>query len=284
VLPWTNSVEYKTGSGWLRVTPSTGFNNYTFRADAMADNLAPGTYEATLVVDGGIAGRKTFPVTMVVTARTTPATPATPDSGSTNPKQPVIKEAVNAVTGMKCSFVSGSLAVVRGTFAGKQRSLSVDGLPATVLEQDGNYVKFQVPKEVAGAGTARVVVTVDGVDSAPFPIDLAAAAPTILDYGVLNEDYSANGSDNPAAAGTRIQIFATGLLSPNGGTVSVLFNDREITALDYAGPHDDLVGIQRVDVHVPTDLGTTTADVRVCNTSGAERACSDPVKLTIRKR
>ncbi len=63
----------------------------------------------------------------------------------------------------------------------------------------------------AGKTSAQVVVTVDGVASAPFTVSLAPFAPGIFANGMLNQDDSVNSAKQPAAPGSIIQIYATGL-------------------------------------------------------------------------
>ena len=57
-LNWTASVTYQGGSGWLTLNPNVGLNNGTIRVDAQPQKLAPGTYNAIVTVDGGVAGVK----------------------------------------------------------------------------------------------------------------------------------------------------------------------------------------------------------------------------------
>ena len=47
VLNWTAQAEYKTDSGWLTVSPGSGFREGSVRVDAIPTKLGPGTYEAS---------------------------------------------------------------------------------------------------------------------------------------------------------------------------------------------------------------------------------------------
>lgn len=263
VLIWRVTVTYQTGSGWLRIDRSEGIGNATIRVDALPQNLTPGAYRATLTVDAGpLAGSRTLPVTLHVTPPPPPPVPP-----------PVIEAVVNAASFRPGPLAPGSLATIFGTrLGGSAVTVSFDGVPARVLYGGDQQINLQVPEALAGKSTASVVVTADGIASAPYLVTLAAVAPGI--FGVLNQDNSVNGAAAPAVVGSVIQVFATGLPASGAG-VSVKIHDRVITTPLYAGPAPGLLGVQQVNAGIPADLPAMRSEVVVC----AAGSCSPPAPL-----
>ncbi len=263
LLIWRVTITYQTGSGWLRVDRSEGFNNATIRVDALPQNLTPGTYRATLTVDAGpLAGSRTLPVTLLVTPAPPPAIPP-----------PVIESVVHTATLRVAPLVPGSLATIFGArLSGGSVQVAFDGLSARLLSAGQQRIDLQVPPELGFKSSARVTVTVDGVSSVPYEVALAPVSPGIL--GVLNQDNRLNSAADPALVGTVIQIFATGL-PPDGAGVSAKIHDRVITTPFYAGPAPGLIGVQQVNVGIPADLPAMRSEVLVC----AAGVCSPPVTL-----
>ncbi len=73
VLNWTATVTYLSGSGWLDTSPASGVGYGSIRLVAHPESLESGTYRATFTVDAGpLAGSRSLPVTLVVTAAVPP--------------------------------------------------------------------------------------------------------------------------------------------------------------------------------------------------------------------
>ena len=94
----------------------------------------------------------------------------------------------------------------------------VNDTPAPLFFVSPSQINFQMPFEVTGP-TVRIAVTSGGVRGPEVMVNVAPAAPGIFTAvpggsgpgAVLNEDFSPNSAQNPAAVGSVIQIFATGL-------------------------------------------------------------------------
>jgi uncharacterized protein (TIGR03437 family) len=170
-----------------------------------------------------------------------------------------------------------------GSFDGKQRSATFDGMSARVLYQDAKQLNVVVPAELGPRTTSQLVITVDGSASLPKTVNIADSAPGIFRGGVLNQDSSVNNPDNPATAGTVLQMYTTGLMPPEGGRIEVKLHDLVISDLDYAGPAPGLPGVQQVNVRVPDYLPAMTTDVLVCNSNG-HKVCSAPARITLRQQ
>lgn len=277
-LNWTASVTYKGVSGWLNVDPPSGLNNGTVRVDAHPEKLAPGTYEAAILIDAGpLAGSRTLPVTFVVTAL--PALP--PPTVAPPPVQPVVtvSSISNAASLQAGPLTPGSLATVKGAkLSGKTVSVTLNGVPAKLVYTSDSQINLQVPPELASGTTVQLIITVDGEKSAPQMVELVPASPAIFANGILNQDNSLNAPANPAPVGSIVQIFATGL--PVTGTVTAKIHDRPILLPYYAGEAPGLVGVQQVNIAIPEDLPAMTTEVLVC----AMGVCSIPARITIQEK
>lgn len=271
LMSWTAAVAFQSGEDWLTLNPASGFNNRSVFAHASARNLAPGTYRATITIDAGpLTGSVALPVTFTVGDTAPPPGPA-----------PSIGAIVNAADFETTAVVAGSLATIVGTnLAGESVTVAFDGIEAGLLYTSGGQINLLVPAALAGKSSAAVVVTVDGVSSAPATATLAAAAPGVFANGILNQDNSPNGLANPAAPGSVLQIWLTGMAAPQrwfNTAVTVKIHDRGNLVPLYAGEAPGIGGVQQVNVAVPGDLPAMTTDLVVC----AGGACSRPVRVTL---
>src|SRR5579883_2966770 len=288
-MTWTASIQYTTGSGWLSLDNTSGVNNASIRVYANPKNLAAGTYQANIVVDAGaLAGSATLPVTLTVSPAPTSSGSGSSStgsgsgsgSGSTATPSVTISKIVNAATFDQTPLVAGSLGTAIGSnLSGKSVAVTFDGHPATLLYTGATQINFQVPAALAGKGSSTMVVTVDGVSSAPQTVILAPAWPAIFSNGVLNEDYSVNASGSGTAAGSYVSIWTTGI--PDGATVSVQIADRQGLVPAYAGAAPGVPGVQQVNVAVPADLAPGSVPLFVCATTGGNTACSPAHVLVV---
>ncbi len=268
LLSYSATVVYRSGSGYVFIPPTDaqGSANATIRVIVNAAGLAPGVYQADLVIAAGSAGSRTIPITVTVDA---PAAPVV-----------TVTQVTNAATFAGGPLVAGSLGTIKGAnLGGTNVAVTFDGIPAPILFKSATQINFQVPAALAAKTTAQLVVTVDGVSSPPQAIALAAAAPGI--FGVLNQDGSVNTSSAPAAPGSVIQIFATGLSTASFRVVAVIA-DRENLNPIYAGDAPGIDGVQQVNAAVPNDIVTGQLKLQVCSTNLTLRACSPAVSLTVR--
>jgi len=273
MMNWTAAVNYISGSGWLTLDPPQGVNNTTVRVYAAPGTLAPGTYQADIVVNAGAGGTATVLVSLVVTP------------GATTSKiVPAITSVLNAASFAAVPVVPGSLTTIMGSaFSGTLVSATFNGEAATILFSNATQINLMVPADLSLSSPAQVVVTVDGSPSAAMAVPVAAFEPAIFPSALLNQDATLNSASNGAQPGSVIYFWATGL--SGAGTISVLIGSRETDALYYAGPAPGLPGVQQVNLLVPSDLPAMTTDLYVCGLSsaaGATRTCSLPVPLTLK--
>jgi uncharacterized protein (TIGR03437 family) len=278
IMPWTATAQYTTGAGWITVNPASGTNSGSVMVFANAKALAAGTYQGSVIIDAGaLAGSVTVPVTLTVSsAPSTSGTGGTTSSGASV----TVTRIVNAATLTPTPLVAGSLGTAMGTnLSGKSVSATFDGLSANLIYVGATQINFQVPAGLAGKTSASMVVTVDGVSSAPQTVILAPAWPAIFAGGVLNQDFSANASGSAAKAGSYISIWATGI--PDGVTVSVQIGDRQNLVPAYAGSAPGVPGVQQVNVAIPNDMPAGTTPLVVCAATGSQSACSPAYTLVV---
>jgi uncharacterized protein (TIGR03437 family) len=267
-LNWQASVSYANGSGWLVLSAASGSGSARIGVFADPASLAPGAYQATILIDAGaMAGSKSVPVTLTVTSASSPV---------------LVTSVTNAADFHPGPVVPGSLAAVFGSgLSGQNVSVTFDGMAAKLLYTGAKQINLRIPPELSGRTSSQMVVTVDGAASAPVDVALAAVAPAIFTPGILNQDNTVNGSKNPAPAGTVLQIFGTGM-QDSGGTVVIKIQDRDNLVPLYAGAAPGLPGVQQVNVAVPADLHTAAAGLTVCAISGGnQRYCSQPVTVSL---
>jgi uncharacterized protein (TIGR03437 family) len=264
VLSWTASVSYTSGSGWLVVQTPSGVNNGTLRLDAYPGNLAAGTYQATLTIDGGSAGRRFVAVTLVVAQAAAPTVPQ-------------ISTVENAATFAAVPVVPGSLTTIMGSaLTGQIVLVTFNWIPATIDFSSATQINLLVPASLASQTSAQLVVTVDGVSSAPMTVQLAPFEPGIFTGAVVNQDATVNAVGNGAAGGSVVYFYATGL--SGAGAITVRVGSTELTNLNYAGPAPGFPGVQQINVLIPTGLGAMTTELYACGNG----VCSPPVPLTLK--
>ena len=286
MMPWTATVTYKSGSGWLALDPPSGTSSRSLEVAPAAQKLAPGSYEAVITIDAGAAGLVNVPVTLAVTA-TPPVTPG----GTTPPVTPEPPHAMPmlSVTGIANTADSvfgplapGAQAMVMGSnLGGGAVSVTFDGIPAKVLAPGWSGIKVIVPPELGTRSSAMMVVTVDGVSSAPSLVTLAPFTPAVFRPGILNADGSINGAGAPAAPGSEVVVLTTGLAGVDPGSVTVKIHDRDNLRPFFVGPVEGADGVQQVHITVPDGLQPMTADIFVCAPGPAGRACSYPSPIVL---
>jgi uncharacterized protein (TIGR03437 family) len=154
-----------------------------------------------------------------------------------------------------------------------------NGVAAPILYTDATQVNTAIPCSLAGQSSTQVVVTYQGAQSAPITLPLSLAAPGIFTLnsagtgeGVIwNQDNSLNSPSNPAARGSAVGFYATGIgvTSPcvDGqiyqssfptATLPVTVGVGSVGAqILYAGQAPDLMtGVAQINITIPTGAPT----------------------------
>ena len=158
-----------------------------------------------------------------------------------------------------------------------QTQVLFDGVPAPMVYASPGQTMAIVPFGVAGQIYTNLQVSVNGYLSNAVPVQLTESQPGIFTQNasgsgpgaILNQDYSVNSVANPAAAGSVVMVYATGLgllnpPLPDGeiAGASLSYCVQTVTAtIDgvaapvlYAGTAPGLVtGVYQVNIQLPND-------------------------------
>jgi len=200
----------------------------------------------------------------------------------------------------------GSLISIFGTGlrSAGEPAVRIGLLDAPVLFSGPSQINAQIPFELAGRSSARVVVQVNGVSSESVAVSLAPAAPGIytqdrtgqgLGAILHSSDFSPVTPANPARPGEVLSVFAAGLgevypLVETGEpastfplAVSTVPNlpfvaiGRLAARVLFSGLAPCVVGVYQVNVEVPS--GTPGGEQTLTLTSNGWT--SNPVKLPV---
>lgn len=269
VLGWTATINYTTGSGWASVSPAFGLDNGLIIPFVNPSSLQPGTYQATVLITGGPLGSTiSIPLTLTVTAPVSSV---------------IIKSITDSADFRQAAVVPGSFASVWGSHLGGQTvSVTFNNIAAELLFTGPQQINLRIPAALAGQTSAQMVVTADGVSSAPFTVQLTAVAPAIFTPGVLNQDNTINSTSNPAAMGSVLQIFGTGMPDSGGSFTVMVPNHANLTPI-YAGAAPGIPGMQQVNVALPSDLQGATVNLTICVMGTAnQQSCSLPEAVAVK--
>ena len=209
---------------------------------------------------------------------------------------PRVHTAVNAASFQVGPVAPGEIVSLFG--AGLGATVWFDDTAAPVLYAGDGQVNAVAPFNLAGKKQVAVTVSRDGVWSAPSMLAVAKAAPGIFHAAgtalAINQDGSINGAAAPAARGSILQLFATGLGAfqtevPDGGLGSgaeklaqtVAVSIGGVTArVVYAGTAPGLInGLAQVNVEVP---GTVAAGLQPVVITAGGIASPDGVTVAVR--
>jgi uncharacterized protein (TIGR03437 family) len=174
------------------------------------------------------------------------------------------------------NFASGNVAATGSTLPTVLGpvSVTVNGLNAPLLYLTPTQVNFQVPWETA-LGNATIFVSVNGLMSNSVSAPVLTAAPGLFVIPptravVQNSDFSLNGPDNPAKAGSTIIAYLTGSgpVSPAvasgarapASPLSNVTSDKSAiigstaATVSFAGLAPGFVGLLQVNIVVPSTL------------------------------
>jgi hypothetical protein len=287
-VPFSISATMQSGANWLLVSPATGSTPGNVTVTLNPAGLAAGTYQGAVLIT--VAGAANSPFSLPITLTVTPAPVIVPvitgiqNNASYSPTSlaPGLNLIIYGMNMGPGTLVSFSGFQVPKILAGTQ--VTFDGIPAPVIFTSSVVASVMVPYGIAGRVSSAMVVSYNGVPSAPLQLRVVDAAPglyTINNMGtgqgaILNENGTINSPGNPEAVGHFIQLFGTGegQTSPQGVDglisanqlplpvpllpVSVTIGGKDVPASDiiYAGEAPSIVsGVIQIDAKIPDGVG-----------------------------
>lgn len=187
-------------------------------------------------------------------------------------------------TGIGPPEASGPM-IVDGLVSQSNSGVTVffDDLAAPLLAVSANQINAVVPFEIAHKQMTSVKVQYNGSTTPPRTLSVLSGAPGIFTQdgtgkgqaACLNEDGTLNSTDNPAAAGSIVTIFATGTGPTNPDSVDgqiasgslpkivqevIVGINTERAEVVYAGAAPGLVaGLTQINVRVPRDVPSNSS-------------------------
>lgn len=214
-----------SSANWLSVSPASGSTPATLTVSANTANLNPGSYNGTVTVNARTAGGATSTQSIAVTL-------------TVSGPLPTITSVRNGASQMEDGVSPGEVVVIRGTAIGPSdreeaaptsagyyasdplgnTRVLFNGTPAPMLYAQSDEVSAVVPYAMGDRSNTFVQVEYRGVRSNAVTmavvksnIGLYTADKSGAGQGMaINGDGSANSSQNPAAKGSVIMLFATG--------------------------------------------------------------------------
>lgn len=286
---WTSSMTYVVGAGgWLTMSPQSGSvspgNPVTLTFTVNISNLPVMSNMHAIITFN--PGNLLMHVFLDVLA---PGTPLITRNGIVNSAS-LSADAVISPGSIASAFgvnLSTDVAVATQVplpLVLNNTQLFVNGAPVPLFYVSQKQINFQLPTGIAD--NAAVVQVQSGSILSPFTeahvapaapgIFFSAAPPTMAQGAILNEDSSRNGPSNPAAAGSVIQIFTTGLGStdppiftgqlgasspPFNNTVvkpTVLINGVDSPVL-FSAVAPEFIGLYQVNVQIPASIQSSPA-------------------------
>jgi uncharacterized protein (TIGR03437 family) len=155
----------------------------------------------------------------------------------------------------------GSIASAFGAFGQTPGQILIGGVAAQILGTTAGQINLLVPVSLT-PGVATVSVRAGGVELASGSVTVTATGPGLFVLqstdpsqpgAIENQDSTVNSQSNPAAAGSVLQIFATGygpLDSTGAAPVTVLLGGTSAEVL-YSGPVGQYPGLWQINARVP---------------------------------
>jgi uncharacterized protein (TIGR03437 family) len=266
---------------WLTVlpgSPASVATPGTLSVVVNPQNLAPGSYSGSFTLASTGIASLTVPVTLFVSASSTP--------------QPFI--IANNSSGVGSQLAPGEIIYIKGSGLGPGNGIAgppygtaiagaevtFNGIPGTLLYVSSTQIDVVVPYEVAGAPTTSMIVTYQSAQSAPMSQAVAAVALGLStnnqagngQAAALNQDYSFNTPASPAKQGSYISVYGTGggqtnppsfdgEVSPTGSLLPLAAQNVTATIGGKAAPvvfagaaPGEITGVVQFNIQVPTGV------------------------------
>jgi len=224
---FTPAASIANRGNFVTVTPASGTTPSTLTLavnGAIVPTLPPGTYSGTVTVSSPNIASQTVNVTLTVSAAPTPVIMAITNAASIQ-AGPISPGEIVSIFGSNVGpatppggvlFSLTPSGMVPTTLGGV--TVTFNSVAAPLLFVNSLQINAIVPYEIAGQTSANIVVSFGGSNSAQLQASVVDTRPAIFSLAqggsgqgaILNQDYSVNGTNQPAAKGSVIQIFGTG--------------------------------------------------------------------------
>jgi uncharacterized protein (TIGR03437 family) len=234
--PAASALNYTVSSvsdSWFSVAPPSGSTPGILTISVSPQSLLPGSYNGSFTLTSPNVPTTTVTVALFISASATP--------------QPFIIS--NSASGVGSQLSPGEIITIKGSGLGPGNPVSFsvntllnpalsgvevtfNGNPGTLLYVSSTQINVTVPYEIAGATSASIVVSYQGVQSSPITQPVAATSLGLFtdnasgsgQAAVLNQNYTYNTAATPATQGSFISVYATG-----GGQTNPASTDGEVS-------------------------------------------------------
>ncbi|HWF08127.1 MAG TPA: matrixin family metalloprotease [Bryobacteraceae bacterium] len=183
----------------------------------------------------------------------------------------------------------GNLATILGGV-----SVTFDGVPAPMFFSYGGQLNLQVPFEVAGKASTKVVINYLGSPSASVSVPVLAVQPAFFTSCIdgktlcaINlKDHTFNSASNPAGKGEYVEVYGTGVgnttvytvLTGQGapappwgytGNYTYSIGGSASAAALYGGWTPTAAGLAQWDLQIPATSASGAVPISVTDASGA---------------
>jgi uncharacterized protein (TIGR03437 family) len=239
-IPFSATFAPTTGGAFITVTPASGNTPGTITLTlnaAVVSTLAVGNYSGKLTVSSSnvAGGDKIITVNLTVSPAATPVIQSLRNAASLQPINSLAPGEIITFKGLNlgpATPAEGTQFTPTGGLVpatlGGVRVLFNNNITAPLLYVSAVQINAIVPYEMGSFSSATITIQFGGATSAVFQVQIVPTDPAIFSLSqggsgqgaIRNQDNSVNGSDNPAAKNSVVQMFGTGegLLVPAGST------------------------------------------------------------------
>jgi len=186
-----------------------------------------------------------------------------PPSGAPVPGNVTV---VNAASQAPGPVAAGMLLLIGGTGISPAQipdsAITFGPTPARILSADTSGILVIAPAAIVGLASVPIEIIYQNSVIATIEVAVADAAPALFadaagEAAANNQDQSINSAGNPAARGSVISLYGTGL-GISGDSVSVAIDGYD-AQVQYAGPVANYPGLFQINAQVPSGYLPTGA-------------------------
>lgn len=164
----------------------------------------------------------------------------------------LVADAVNAASLTPGPIAPGTLVLLRNAPSGATQVV-FGSSAAQILSTGSSGVLVIAPQQIAGMTSVTINVLNQQITLASIPVTVADAAPALFaassgQAAANNQDGTLNSQSNPAARGSIISLYGTGLGTATAASVTI---EGYAAQVQYAGPVAGYPGLFQINAQVP---------------------------------